>query len=39
VHFDINRAAEAADIIRAFAERHQVIFFTCHDHHVAQLKT
>lgn len=39
VHFDINRSAEAADIIRAFAERHQVIFFTCHDHQVAQLKT
>ena len=39
VHFDAGRAAEAADIIRAFAERHQVIFFTCHQHHAEQLRT
>jgi hypothetical protein len=39
VHFDASRAAEAADIIRAFSERHQVIFFTCHKHHVEQLNT
>jgi len=39
VHFDGNRAAEAAGIIRGFAERHQVIFFTCHDHHAARLQT
>lgn len=39
VHFDASRAAEAADIIRAFAERHQVIFFTCHQHHAEQLRT
>lgn len=38
VHFDGPRAAEAAGIIRGFAERHQVIFFTCHDHHAAQLR-
>jgi len=38
VHFDASRAADAADIIRAFAERHQVIFFTCHQHHAEQLK-
>ena len=39
VHFDAGRAAEAADIIRVFAERHQVIFFTCHQHHAEQLRT
>ena len=38
VHFDASRAADAADIIRAFAERHQVIFFTCHQHHAERLK-
>jgi uncharacterized protein YhaN len=39
VHFDGPRAAEAAGIIRGFAERHQVIFFTCHDHHAAAAQT
>lgn len=38
VHFDASRAEEAASIIRKFSERHQVIFFTCHEHQAAYLK-
>ena len=30
VNFDANRAARAAGAIRALAERHQVLYFTCH---------
>ena len=37
VHFDSDRAAVAADMIRAFAEQHQVIFLTCHENHAKQL--
>jgi DNA repair exonuclease SbcCD ATPase subunit len=38
VHFDAARMAIAADILREFSERAQVIFFTCHDHHAARLR-
>ncbi|MCA1570597.1 MAG: AAA family ATPase [Chloroflexi bacterium] len=31
VNFDAARAARAADAIRDLAERHQVVFFTCHE--------
>lgn len=37
VHFDATRMAIAADVLREFSERAQVIFFTCHDHHAARL--
>ena len=30
VNFDAERAARAASAIRELAERHQVIYFTCH---------
>jgi DNA repair exonuclease SbcCD ATPase subunit len=37
VHFDAERMAVAAAIIRQFASRSQVIYFTCHDHHAEAL--
>jgi uncharacterized protein YhaN len=37
VHFDAERMAVAAHIIRRFATRSQVIYFTCHDHHAEAL--
>jgi uncharacterized protein YhaN len=30
VNFDAERAARAASAIRSLAERHQVLYFTCH---------
>jgi energy-coupling factor transporter ATP-binding protein EcfA2 len=39
VNLDKDRMAEAADILRTFSERSQVIFFTCHDHHAARLQS
>ena len=39
VNLDKDRMAEAADILRKFSERSQVIFFTCHDHHAARLQS
>jgi uncharacterized protein YhaN len=30
VNFDPDRADRAADALHALAERHQVLFFTCH---------
>jgi uncharacterized protein YhaN len=38
VHFDAARMAVAADILREFSERAQVIFFTCHEAHAARLR-
>lgn len=38
VNLDKDRMAEAADILRKFSERSQVIFLTCHDHHAARLQ-
>ncbi len=38
VHFDMDRMAVAADVLRAFSENTQVLFFTCHDHHAARLE-
>ena len=32
VNFDVDRAARAAAAIRDLAERHQVLYFTCHRH-------
>jgi DNA repair exonuclease SbcCD ATPase subunit len=37
VHFDPGRMAIAAALLRECAEKAQVLFFTCHDHHAAQL--
>ncbi|MFM9196155.1 MAG: ATP-binding protein, partial [Planctomycetia bacterium] len=37
VNLDPARMHAAVDILRSFAERVQVIFFTCHDHHAARL--
>lgn len=37
VHFDKDRMAVAADVLRTFSASTQVIFFTCHDHHAAGL--
>lgn len=39
VHFDVARMAVAADIIRQFSKRSQVIYFTCHDHHAEALSS
>lgn len=39
VHFDADRMAVAAAIIRQFATRSQVIYFTCHDHHAEALSS
>lgn len=36
VNFDVDRAARAAAAIRDLADRHQVLYFTCH-RHVAEL--
>ena len=37
VHFDKDRMAVAADLLRTFSATTQVLFFTCHDHHAARL--
>jgi DNA repair exonuclease SbcCD ATPase subunit len=37
VNLDRHRMAQAAEIIRKCSEQTQVIFFTCHDQHAAQL--
>ncbi len=39
VHFDAERMAVAAEIIRQFASHSQVIYFTCHDHHAEALSS
>jgi uncharacterized protein YhaN len=36
VNFDVDRAARAAAAVRDLADRHQVLYFTCH-RHVAEL--
>ena len=33
VHFDTQRMAAAAEILRDFSQHAQTVFFTCHDHH------
>jgi len=38
VNFDRDRLAAAAEILRAFSGRTQVIFCTCHNEHAAQVK-
>jgi len=38
VHFDKDRMAVAADILRSFSASTQVLFFTCHDHHAERLE-
>lgn len=38
VHFDKDRMAVAADVLRGFSATTQVLFFTCHDHHAARLE-
>ncbi|MFM7242614.1 MAG: AAA family ATPase [Planctomycetaceae bacterium] len=38
VHFDKDRMAVAADVLRTFSATTQVLFFTCHDHHAEQLE-
>lgn len=38
VHFDKDRMAVAADVLRTFSATTQVLFFTCHDHHAEQLR-
>ena len=38
VHFDADRLAEAVDLLKTFAQRHQVIFFTCHDQQATLLE-
>jgi hypothetical protein len=37
VHFDSDRMAVAADVVRTFSASTQVLFFTCHDHHAERL--
>jgi len=37
VHFDKDRMAVAADVLRTFSTTTQVLFFTCHDHHAERL--
>jgi DNA repair exonuclease SbcCD ATPase subunit len=39
VHFDATRMRVAAEILRQFAQRSQVIYFTCHDHHAERLES
>lgn len=39
VNFDTHRLAEAAAVLRAFSERAQVIYFTCHDMHAERLQS
>jgi hypothetical protein len=38
VHFDKDRMAVAADVLRAFSATTQVLFFTCHDQQAARLE-
>jgi DNA repair exonuclease SbcCD ATPase subunit len=38
VHFDKDRMAVAAAMLRTFSASTQVLFFTCHDHHAARLE-
>lgn len=38
VNFDADRMSIAANIIRDFSRKAQVIFFTCHDHHAERLE-
>jgi DNA repair protein SbcC/Rad50 len=38
VHFDKDRMAVAADVLRTFSAGTQVLFFTCHDHQVERLE-
>ena len=38
VHFDKDRMAVAADVLRAFSESTQVLFFTCHDQQAERLE-
>lgn len=38
VHFDKDRMAVAADVLRTFSADTQVLFFTCHDHHAERLE-
>ena len=38
VHFDKDRMAVAAEVLRAFSADTQVLFFTCHDHQAARLE-
>jgi DNA repair exonuclease SbcCD ATPase subunit len=38
VHFDKDRMAVAADVLRAFSTSTQVLFFTCHDHQAERLE-
>jgi len=37
VHFDKDRMAVAADIVRGFSADTQVLFFTCHDRQAERL--
>jgi hypothetical protein len=37
VHFDKDRVAVAADVVRTFSASTQVLFFTCHDQQAARL--
>jgi hypothetical protein len=38
VHFDKDRMAVAADVVRTFSASTQVLFFTCHDQQAARLE-
>jgi DNA repair exonuclease SbcCD ATPase subunit len=38
VHFDKDRVAIAADVLRAFSASTQVLFFTCHDQQAERLE-
>jgi len=38
VHFDKDRMAVAADVVRTFSVSTQVLFFTCHDQQAARLE-
>jgi DNA repair exonuclease SbcCD ATPase subunit len=38
VHFDSDRMAIAADVVRAFSKSTQVLFFTCHDRQAERLE-
>ena len=39
VHFDAGRMGEAAAILRECSGRFQVLFFTCHEHHAAEVRS
>lgn len=39
VHFDADRVSEAVALLQTFAQRHQVLFFTCHEHQATLLQT